>query len=143
MPWAFKLCLAKVAGPSLLYMTVGLRVHGKSMLPKAVTRMGLLATFDSPTLRILGVTIASDLSVSVHVDALLNAGARSIYALRLLRAHRLPDHALKIVARATTINRIQYSGPALVGLCQRRRQGTTPTISRADVQIGIPDRARH
>src|SRR6218665_621054 len=28
MPWAFKLCLAKVTGPSLLYMTVGLRVHG-------------------------------------------------------------------------------------------------------------------
>jgi len=26
--WAFKLCLAKVTGPSLLYMTVGLRVHG-------------------------------------------------------------------------------------------------------------------
>jgi len=24
----FKLCLAKVTGPSLLYMTVGLRVHG-------------------------------------------------------------------------------------------------------------------
>src|SRR6218665_828307 len=46
------------------------------------------------SLRILGVTIASDLSVSAHVDALLNAGARSIYALRLLRAHGLPDHAL-------------------------------------------------
>jgi len=28
MPWAFKLCLAKVTGPSLLYMTVGLCVHG-------------------------------------------------------------------------------------------------------------------
>jgi len=28
MPWAFKLCLAKVTRPSLLYMTVGLRVHG-------------------------------------------------------------------------------------------------------------------
>jgi len=28
MPWAFKLCLAKVTGPSLVYMTVGLRVHG-------------------------------------------------------------------------------------------------------------------
>ena len=30
MPWAFKLCLAKVTGPSLLYMTVltvGLRVN--------------------------------------------------------------------------------------------------------------------
>jgi len=28
MPWAFKLCLAKVTGHSLLYITVGLRVHG-------------------------------------------------------------------------------------------------------------------
>ena len=29
-------------------MTVGLRVHGISMLPRAVTRVGLLATFDGP-----------------------------------------------------------------------------------------------
>src|SRR6218665_309164 len=28
MPWAFKLCLAKVTGPSLLYMTVGLPLQG-------------------------------------------------------------------------------------------------------------------
>ena len=28
MPWAFKLCLTKMAEPSLLYMTVGLRVQG-------------------------------------------------------------------------------------------------------------------
>jgi len=49
MPWAFKLGLAKVTGPSLLYMTVGLRVHGQSLLPTAVTGMGLLTTFDSPS----------------------------------------------------------------------------------------------
>ena len=67
------------------------------------------------SLRILGVTIASDLSVLAHVDALLNAGARSIYALCLLRAHRLPDHALKIVTRAATTNRILNAGPAWWG----------------------------
>jgi len=39
--------------------------------------------------------------VSAHIGALLNAGARSIYALPLLRAHGLPDQALKIVARVT------------------------------------------
>src|SRR6218665_3546600 len=75
------------------------------------------------SLRILGVTIASDLSVSAHVDALLNAGARSIYAFRLLRAHGLPDHALKIVARATTINRIQYAGPAWWGYATAADKG--------------------
>src|SRR6218665_2913581 len=31
MPWAFKLCLAKVTGPSLIYMSVGLRVHGSCL----------------------------------------------------------------------------------------------------------------
>jgi len=30
-------------------VTVGLSVHGYSMLPTSVTRMGHLATFDSPT----------------------------------------------------------------------------------------------
>ena len=65
--------------------------------------------------------------MSAHIDALLNAGARSIYALRLLRAHGLPDPALKIVARATTINRILYVGPAWWGYAnaadKRRIQG--------------------
>jgi len=72
--------------------------------PLAMERVG--------SFRILGVTIASDLSVSAHVDALLNAGARSIYVLRLLRAHGLPDQALKIVAMATAISCILDAGPA-------------------------------
>src|SRR6218665_38244 len=72
MPWAFKLCLAKVTGPSLVYMTVGLRVNGKSMLPRAVTRVGLLATFDSPTDRI------SLLTRSCHQLRCLRAIRRSV-----------------------------------------------------------------
>src|SRR6218665_1153641 len=75
------------------------------------------------SLRILGVTIASDLSVSAHVEALLNAGARSIYALRLLRAHGLPDQALKIISRATTINCILYAGPVWWGYANTSNKG--------------------
>src|SRR6218665_1781218 len=83
--------------------------------PLAMERVG--------SLRLLGVTIASDLSVSAHIDALFNAGARSIYALRLLRAHGLSDQALKIVARATTINRIQYAGPTWWGYSNAADKG--------------------
>ena len=63
--------------------------------PLAMERVGFF--------RIIGVTIASDLSVLAHVNALLNAAACSICTLlRLLRAHGLPDQqALNIVARAT------------------------------------------
>src|SRR6218665_3764601 len=88
--------------------------------PLAMERVG--------SLRLLGVTIASDLSVSAHVEALLNAGARSIYALRLLRAHGLPDQALKTVARATTINRILYAGPAWGGAMP------TPPVDKGRIQ---------
>ena len=36
-------------------------------------------------------------------------------ALRMLRAHGLPDQALNLVMRATTINRFLYAGPAWWG----------------------------
>jgi len=51
MPWAFKLCLAKVTGPSLLYMTVGLRVQCTGLIVAAYIGYtdGSLATFDSPS----------------------------------------------------------------------------------------------
>src|SRR6218665_302404 len=83
--------------------------------PLAMERVG--------SLRILGVTFASDLSVSAHVEALLNAGARSFYVLRMLRAHGLPDQALKTVAMATTINRILYAGPAWWGYANASDKG--------------------
>ena len=71
----------------------------------------LLAMERVGALRIIGVTIASDLSVSVHhVNPWLNAEARSIFCL--LRAHWLPDQALKVMTCATTINRILYAGNA-------------------------------
>src|SRR6218665_152937 len=35
MPWAFKLCLAKVTGPSLLYMTVNCRPTCKRLIVRA------------------------------------------------------------------------------------------------------------
>src|SRR6218665_1922807 len=72
MPWAFKLCLAKVTGPSLVYMTVGLHVHmytvNRSCLERlpgwvfwqlltALTGTGVKICF--PTLLTIGLTLLS------------------------------------------------------------------------------------
>src|SRR6218665_3537610 len=115
--------------------------------PLAMERVG--------SLRILGVAIASDLSVSAHVDALPNAGARSIYQFPMYYIIALhlctPSAESARVARPCAKDRCKGNdhqphpkcGPCMEGLCQRRRQGTNPAISRADVQIRIPDRARH
>src|SRR6218665_3525367 len=90
--------------------------------PLAMERVG--------SLRNLGLTVASDLSVSAHVGALINARGRSIYALRLLRAHRLPDHACaKDRYKGSNHQPHPKCGSCMVGLCIRFRQGTNPTIS--------------
>ena len=68
------------------------------------------------TLKILGVTIDGSLQATSHVDATVSACSRSLYALRVLRAHGLPPHSLHLVAGATTIAKLLYAAPSWCGL---------------------------
>src|SRR6218665_1119120 len=54
------------------------------------------------TLRVLGVTINSNLQMDLHVDTALATCAFSMYALRVLRSHGLPQQSLHEVAKLTT-----------------------------------------
>src|SRR6218665_1707470 len=67
-------------------------------------------------MKILGVTIRSDMKMTTHVSEILAACTCSLYPLRILRAHALSGDSLFQVTRATTINRILYAGPAWWGL---------------------------
>src|SRR6218665_4046907 len=67
-------------------------------------------------MKILGVTIRSDLKMTTHVSEVLAACTCSLYPLRIFRAHGLSGDPLFQVTRATTINRILYAGPAWWGL---------------------------
>src|SRR6218665_1238883 len=67
-------------------------------------------------MKILGVTISSDLKMTTHVDEILNSCTCSLDPLRILRAHGLSGDPLYQVMRATTVNRILHAGPAWWGL---------------------------
>ena len=47
------------------------------------------------TLKILGVTLTTTLSASDHVRDVISNSAQTLYALRVLRAHGMPDYALQ------------------------------------------------
>jgi hypothetical protein len=64
---------------------------------------------------ILGVTFKDSLRASQHVSELLQGFSRSLYALRILKAHGLPPDALQEVARATSVARLLYAAPAWWG----------------------------
>ena len=67
-------------------------------------------------LNILGVTISEDMLASARVENLVSVCSRSLFALRVLRAHSLPDEALHSVTRATTIARLMYAAPSWWGI---------------------------
>lgn len=49
------------------------------------------------------------LRASSHVDETLERCSRSLHALRVLRAHGMPDSVLQTAATATTVARLLYA----------------------------------
>jgi len=67
------------------------------------------------TVKILGVTVTSSLSVAEHVRAVIGSCAQTLYALTVLRAHGMDDAALQTVFRAVAIAKLQYASSAWWG----------------------------
>src|SRR6218665_3439446 len=68
------------------------------------------------TLIVIGVNISYDFRASAHVDRLLGRCTSSLHALRILRAHGLPQDALHNVAKATLLSRLLYASPSWWGM---------------------------
>lgn len=73
----------------------------------------------SSCMKMLGVTIENDLSVSQHVQRLVTSSAQASYALRVLRTRGLDDEALQHVYRATVVARLTYAASAWRGLTKK------------------------
>jgi len=64
------------------------------------------------SLRMLGVVLADDFSVTQYVQQLVTSNAQTNYALRVLRCHGLSYAALQLVYRATVVARLTYAASA-------------------------------
>jgi hypothetical protein len=76
----------------------------------------------------LWATISRRFSVTDHVDQLLAAGAQTLFALRTLRLHGLPDDALKIIFQSTVVTKLTYASPAWWGFWLCRGQSTSASF---------------
>jgi hypothetical protein len=84
------------------------------------------------SLNILGVTIQKNLSMCDHVNAIVSAGAQSLYALKVLKAHGMPAKPLSDVCRATLVAKLVYASPAWHGfLTSNERARLQAVISKA------------
>jgi len=84
------------------------------------------------TLKMLGVAIGNDFSISQHVQQLVASSAQTNYALRVLRYHGLDDAALQHVYRATVVARLTYAASAWHGFTKASEsQSIDSVINRA------------
>jgi len=64
------------------------------------------------SMKIVVVTLNSELKVDEHIESLIKSSLTSPYALRILKAHGLQKEAIQRVTEATIMFRMLYAIPA-------------------------------
>ena len=64
------------------------------------------------SLKILGVTITSKLSLSEHVGGVISSCAQSLHAIRVLRYHGMCNSALRTIYRSVIISKLLHASSA-------------------------------
>jgi len=67
------------------------------------------------SIKMLGVTMTSHLSVSEHVCDVIGKCAQSLHAVKLLRHHGMSDDLLRHVYKAVVLSKLLYASPAWQG----------------------------
>jgi len=88
------------------------------------------------TIKALGVTISRRFSVSKHIDNLLVACSQTFYALRTLRYHGLPTHALHAVFQATVVAKLTYASSAWWGYATAADKARLESLLHRSVRFG-------
>src|SRR6218665_3090316 len=88
------------------------------------------------TMKVHGVVLSEDLSTATHISGVLESCSRSLYALRILRSHGLPESALHEVARATTLVRLLYASPAWWGFASASDKSRVERFLQRTIRMG-------
>ena len=67
------------------------------------------------SLKILGVTISNNLSVSEHVQQVVSRCAQTLYALRTLRSRGMDDNVLQQVFKSVILGRMTHAASSWWG----------------------------
>ena len=80
------------------------------------------------SLKILGVTFTNRLLMNEHVQSTISASASLLYALRVLRAHGMPETALQVVYQATVMAKVLYAASAWWGFTSASDRELKPSL---------------
>jgi len=88
-------------------------------------------------IKALGVTFTRKLSVSPHIEELLEACAKTLFALRTLRHHGLPIGAVQDIFQATVVAKLTYASPAWHGYANAADCARLEAFLRRSARLGF------
>ena len=74
-----------------------------------------------------------------HVDAILAVCEQTLFALRTLRQHGMPDNALRAVFQATVVTKLSYAASAWWECTSAVDRGRLEAFLRRSVLFGYRD----
>jgi len=86
---------------------------------------------------VLGVTVNEKLSVTEHVDDVINSCARSMYAISVLRSHGLCVPLLQQVFQSVVISKLTYAAPAWWGFSTSADRQRIESFLRRAARSGL------
>jgi len=87
-------------------------------------------------MNILGITVSSTLTFQHHISAVVTKSARSLYALKTIRAHGLNGNALSDVTRATLVSQLLYVSPAWWGYLKADKKNRLQSVIKNAIRFG-------
>jgi len=89
------------------------------------------------SLKVLGVTLQSDLRTNQHISTIISKAQSDVYALKTLKIHGLDLSSLSLICRSTLINRLLYASPAWRGFCSVADMARLDSIERKVRKWGL------
>jgi hypothetical protein len=99
-------------------MIVCSKQHAKSKLPTALPPL-IPGITRYTQIKILGVTMANDLSFHHHLMETLSSCQQSLYGIKVLKNHGLAPPGLHTVFHSTVMSKIMYASQAWYGFLQK------------------------
>jgi Reverse transcriptase (RNA-dependent DNA polymerase) len=91
------------------------------------------------SIKVLGVIIQNNLSMKLHVSAVCQSAAQSLYALKVLKAHGLDKQTMLSVCRATVASRLTYAVPAWWGFASADDKQMLQAVLNRAIRWGYYD----
>ena len=112
----------------------------RSRVPVAASPLPLPGIPRVDSLKILGVTLSSKLSMISHVDQTIAGCAQTLFALKTLRAHGMNNNALQTVFKSVAIAKLQYASTAWRSFASSQDIARCEGFMRKSARFGFYDK---